>query len=102
MTGCTSFGLPLKNGYSIQTSFMVPSCSNHLHILRHNQCLDLPFHAAVWATALTFSRQWLRETTVKNLASFPAIVLLALLWSPFANTPMAHLPLSKSLDKDNE
>ena len=61
-----------KMGTAFKRPLRSPVSSNHLHVLRQNLNLTLPFHAAVWATALVtfFGCRRLGETTVNGLASF--------------------------------
>ena len=61
-----------KQGTAFKHPLWVPVSLEHLHILHCGLDLTNPFHAAVWATALTtfFDCRCLGETTVKSLASF--------------------------------
>lgn len=72
-TGCNSFEWLLKKmGTAFKRPLRSPVSSNHLHVLRRNLDLSLPFHAAIWATALVtfFGCRRLGETTVKSLTTF--------------------------------
>lgn len=64
-----------KRGTAFKRPLRSPVSSNHLHALRQRLDLTLPFHAAIWATALVtfFGCRRLGETTVKNITSFDAI-----------------------------
>ncbi len=61
-----------KMGTAFKRPLRPPVSLNHLHVLRQHLNLALPFHAAIWATALVtfFGCRRLGETTVKSFASF--------------------------------
>ena len=79
-----------KQGTAFKRPLWAPVSLEHLHTLRRSLDITDPFHAAVWATALTtfFGCQRLGETTVKSLASFdPAFHVTC-------NTPVSKHQLS--------
>ena len=61
-----------KQGTGFKRPLRAPVSLEHLRVLRTNLDITTPFHAAIWATALTtfFGCRRLGETTVKTLGNF--------------------------------
>jgi len=61
-----------KSGVNHKRAPRAPVSLEHLRVLRQQLDISLPFHAAVWATALTtfFGCRRLGETTIKSHSTF--------------------------------
>lgn len=68
-----------KQGTAFKRPLHAPVSLEHLPKLRANLDITIPFHAAVWATALTsfFGCRRLGETTVKSLGGFSPLFHVA-------------------------
>ena len=68
-----------KQGMAFKRPLHAPVSLEHLRNLRTNLDITIPFHAAVWATALTsfFGCRRLGETTVKSFGGFSPLFHVA-------------------------